>query len=147
MAIELSNESSKPCNEDDLISVAAFAITAMGVHSDSDLSITILDEDRMSELHVEWMDLEGPTDVLSFPMDEMLPNSAADGPGIIGDIVLCPEFAAAQAVNHSLDDELALLTVHGVLHCLGYDHAESEEERVMFALQDRILDDWKSGKK
>jgi probable rRNA maturation factor len=147
MAIELSNESSKPCNEDDLISVAAFAITAMGVHSDSDLSITIVDEDRMSELHVEWMDLEGPTDVLSFPMDEMLPNSAADGPGIIGDIVLCPEFAAAQAVNHSLDDELALLTVHGVLHCLGYDHAESEEERVMFALQDRILDDWKSGKK
>ena len=147
MAIELSNESSKPCNEDDLISVAAFAITAMGVHSDSDLSITIVDEDRMSELHVELMDLEGPTDVLSFPMDEMLPNSAADGPGIIGDIVLCPEFAAAQAVNHSLDDELALLTVHGVLHCLGYDHAESEEERVMFALQDRILDDWKSGKK
>jgi probable rRNA maturation factor len=147
MAIELSNESSKPCNEDDLISVAAFAITAMGVHSDSDLSITIVDEDRMSELHVEWMDLEGPNDVLSFPMDEMLPNSAADGPGIIGDIVLCPEFAAAQAVNHSLDDELALLTVHGVLHCLGYDHAESEEERVMFALQDRILDDWKSGKK
>jgi probable rRNA maturation factor len=147
MAIELSNESSKPCNEDDLISVAAFAITAMGVHSDSDLSITIVDEDRMSELHVEWMDLEGPTDVLSFPMDEMLPNSAADGPGIIGDIVLCPEFAAAQAVNHSLDDELALLTVHGVLHCLGYDHAESEEERVMFALQDRILDDWKSGRK
>jgi len=147
MAIELSNESSKPCNEDDLISVAAFAITAMGVHSDSDLSITIVDEDRMSELHVEWMDLEGPTDVLSFPMDEMIPNSAADGPGIIGDIVLCPEFAAAQAVNHSLDDELALLTVHGVLHCLGYDHAESEEERVMFALQDRILDDWKSGKK
>jgi len=147
MAIELSNESSKPCNEDDLISVAAFAITAMGVHSDSDLSITIVGEDRMSELHVEWMDLEGPTDVLSFPMDEMLPNSAADGPGIIGDIVLCPEFAAAQAVNHSLDDELALLTVHGVLHCLGYDHAESEEERVMFALQDRILDDWKSGKK
>jgi len=79
MAIELSNESSKPCNEDDLISVAAFAITAMGVHSDSDLSITIVDEDRMSELHVEWMDLEGPTDVLSFPMDEMLPSKSFTG--------------------------------------------------------------------
>ena len=147
MAIELSNESSKPCNEDDLISVAAFAIKAMGVHSDSDLSITIVNEDRMSELHVEWMDLEGPTDVLSFPMDEMRPNSEADGPGIIGDIVLCPEFAAVQAVAHSLEDELALLTVHGVLHCLGYDHAEVEEERVMFALQDRILGDWKGEKR
>jgi probable rRNA maturation factor len=143
MAIELSNESKNSCNEQELISIAQFAIAAMGVHPESDLSITVVDEDRMSELHVEWMDLEGPTDVLSFPMDELKPDSAEDGPGIIGDIVLCPEFAARQAVNHSLDHELALLTVHGVLHCLGYDHAEAEEERVMFALQEKILSDWK----
>lgn len=143
MAIELLNESSSTCNEADLISVAKFAIAAMGVHSESDISITIVDEDRMSELHVEWMDLEGPTDVLSFPMDELHPNSAADGPGIIGDIVLCPDFAAKQETKHSLEDELSLLTVHGVLHCLGYDHAEAEEERVMFALQEKILADWK----
>jgi probable rRNA maturation factor len=144
MAIELSNESNSQCDGDGLISVAGFTLTTMGVHPDSDVSITLVDEDPMSELHVEWMDLEGPTDVLSFPMDEMRPNSHAEGPGIVGDIVLCPAFASVQAVNHSLDDELALLTIHGILHCLGYDHAEKEEELVMFALQEKILSTWKS---
>ena len=143
MAIELLNESSTPCNEAGLISVAEFALAAMGIHPESDLSITIVDEDRMSELHVEWMELEGPTDVLSFPMDELQPDSAADGPGIIGDIVLCPDFAAKQVTKHPLADELSLLTIHGVLHCLGFDHAELEEEKVMFALQEKILSDWK----
>lgn len=146
MAIELSNESDYSCNESDLISVAAFAIAAMNVHPESDLTINIVDEHRMSELHVEWMDLAGPTDVLSFPMDELKPHSQDDGPGIIGDIVLCPEFAAKQLVQRSLEDELALLVVHGVLHCLGYDHAEPDEERKMFTLQDQILRDWKSSR-
>jgi len=93
----------------------------------------------MSELHEEWMDLPGPTDVLSFPMDEMKPNDP--DPGIVGDIVLCPQFAEAQAKN-GLAAELALLTIHGVLHCLGYDHAEPAEEKVMFELQESILSKW-----
>ena len=143
MGIELSNESKTSCNEAALISVAAFAMKKMGIHPDSDLSITLVDEDRIEELHIQWMDLPGPTDVLSFPMDEMKPNSAGDGPGIIGDIVLCPEFAAKQ-VKTTLNDELALLTVHGVLHCLGYDHAEKEEELEMFGLQDDCLKEWKA---
>ena len=126
MGIELSNESKSTCDEAAIISVAAFAMAKMGIHPDSDLSITLVDEARIEELHIEWMDLPGPTDVLSFPMDEMKPNSAADGPGIIGDIVLCPEFARKQA-KEGLDAELALLTVHGVLRCLGYDHAEKDE--------------------
>lgn len=145
MAIELSNESSTACDQAILISVAEFAIATMGIHPESDLSITIVDEDRMSELHSEWMELEGPTDVLSFPMDELRPNSAEDGPGIIGDIVLCPDFAAKQVTKHPLPDELSLLTIHGVLHCLGFDHAEPDEERVMFDLQEKILADWKRG--
>ncbi|MEN9324560.1 MAG: hypothetical protein RL414_314 [Actinomycetota bacterium] len=142
MAIELSNESKSACNEEALLSVAAFTMRKMGIHSDSDLSITLVDEARIEELHIEWMDLPGPTDVLSFPMDEMLPFSEADGPGIIGDIVLCPEFAAKQAKN-GLDGELALLTVHGILHCLGYDHAVKEEEIAMFALQEECLAEWR----
>ena len=141
MAIELSNESKSSCDEAAIVSVAAFAMKKMGIHPDSDLSITLVDEDRIEELHVEWMDLPGPTDVLSFPMDEMKPNSSADGPGIIGDIVLCPEFARKQA-RDGLDSELALLTIHGVLHCLGYDHAEKEEELEMFGLQDECLREW-----
>ena len=143
MGIELLNESKSTCDEAAIISVAAFAMGKMGIHPDSDLSITLVDEERIEELHIQWMDLPGPTDVLSFPMDEMKPHSAADGPGIIGDIVLCPEFAGKQAKD-GLDAELALLTVHGVLHCLGFDHAEKEEETAMFSLQDECLMEWKA---
>lgn len=143
MGIELSNESKTACDEAAIISVAAFAIAKMGIHPESDLSITLVDEARIEELHVQWMDLPGPTDVLSFPMDELKPHSAPDGPGIIGDIVLCPEFARKQA-KAGLDLELALLTVHGVLHCLGYDHAEKDEELAMFTLQNECLNEWQA---
>ena len=138
---ELSNESGVRVDEAGLISVAEYAMQHMGLNEDCDLAISIVDESRMSELHEEWMDLPGPTDVLSFPMDEMKPHDI--NPGIVGDIVLCPQFAAAQAKN-GLESELALLTIHGVLHCLGYDHAESVEQKVMFELQESILAQWQA---
>jgi probable rRNA maturation factor len=85
----------------------------------------------------------GPTDVLSFPMDELRPgrDGAPSGPGLLGDVVLCPEVARSQAVvaGHTVAEELLLLTAHGVLHLLGYDHAEPDEEREMFDLQRRLL--------
>ena len=141
MNIELSNESGVSVNETDIISVAEFAMHHMGLHEDCDLAISIVDESRMSELHEEWMDLKGPTDVLSFPMDELVPHSP--DPGIVGDIVLCPQFAEAQAKN-GLAAELQLLTIHGVLHCLGYDHAEPAQEKAMFDLQESILSKWQA---
>ncbi len=141
MNIELSNESGMEVGEADLISVAEFAMVKMGLHPDCDLAISIVDEARMSELHEEWMDLKGPTDVLSFPMDELIPDSP--DPGIVGDIVLCPQFAEAQAKN-GLEAELQLLTIHGILHCLGYDHADPDEEKIMFELQESILAKWQA---
>ena len=141
MNIELSNESGISVNEPDIVSVAEFAMHHMGLHEDCDLAISIVDESRMSELHEEWMDLKGPTDVLSFPMDELVPHSP--DPGIVGDIVLCPQFAEAQAKN-GLAAELQLLTIHGVLHCLGYDHAEPAQEKAMFDLQESILSKWQA---
>ena len=143
MGIEIANNCSISCDEDQIVSAAAFALNKMGIHPDSDLSITLVDEAEIEKLHIQWMDLPGPTDVLSFPMDELKPFSAGKGPGIVGDIVLCPEFAAKQAVNHSVADEIALLTIHGVLHLLGFDHAEPEEEKAMFTLQDATLAEWK----
>ena len=146
MAIELLNESNSSVAEGDLISISQYCIAQMGLHPECELSITIVDEDEMSALHVQWMDLEGPTDVLSFPMDELTPNTAE--PGMIGDIVLCPTFADGERVKQpeplSLADELCLLTVHGILHCIGFDHREPEEEATMFALQKKILADWKA---
>ncbi len=144
MGIEIANNSGVDCNEDEIVEVAAFALDKMGIHPDSDLGITLVDEEEITKLHVQWMDLAGPTDVLSFPMDELKPFSASDGPGIIGDIVICPQFAAKQAVNHSVADEISLLTVHGVLHLLGFDHVEPNEHKEMFDLQDKTLADWRN---
>ena len=117
----------------------------MNVDERVELSILAVSEKEMERLHIEWMDETGPTDVLSFPMDEMRPNSAAIGPGVLGDIVLCPEFAAkqAEAAGNTLQEELELLTVHGVLHLLGFDHRESEEKRIMFSMQDEYLKGWR----
>ena len=144
MGIEIANNSGVACNEDQIVDVAAFALNKMGIHPESDLGITLVNEDEITKLHIQWMDLPGPTDVLSFPMDELKPFSASDGPGIIGDIVICPQFAAKQAINHSTEDEISLLTVHGVLHLLGFDHVEEEEHKVMFGLQDKTLAEWKA---
>ena len=124
-------------------SVAEFALNQMGIHPDSELNIRIVAEDEMSELHVKWMDLPGPTDVMSFPMDELKPNSKSDGPGLVGDIVLCPAFAEKNG-KQSLEMELELLTVHGVLHLLGFDHEDIAEEKAMFKLQDDLLANWRS---
>ena len=126
-------------------SVADFALNQMGIHPDSELNIRIVAEDEMSDLHLKWMNLPGPTDVLSFPMDELKPNSKSDGPGLVGDIVLCPAFAEKNG-KQSLEKELELLTVHGVLHLLGFDHAEKSEEAAMFKLQNDLLSNWR-GKK
>jgi probable rRNA maturation factor len=126
-----------------LKSVAEFALNQMGIHPDSELNIRIVAEDEMSELHVKWMDLPGPTDVMSFPMDELKPNSRSEGPGVVGDIVLCPAFAEKNG-KQSLEMELELLTVHGVLHLLGFDHEDIAEEKAMFKLQDDLLANWRS---
>ena len=144
MGIEIANNSGVECDEDQIVEIAAFTLDKMGIHPDSDLGITLVDEEEITKLHVQWMDLPGPTDVLSFPMDELKPFSASDGPGIIGDIVICPQFAAKQAVNHSVADEISLLTVHGVLHLLGFDHVEPNEHKEMFDLQDKTLADWRN---
>ena len=145
MNIELSNLTKNDFDEAGLTALADFALNSMGIHNDSDLSISLVDEDEMSALHVRWMNEPGATDVLSFPMDEMKPHSASHGPGMIGDIVLCPEYAARQAADagHSLHEELELLTIHGILHLLGYDHREDQEKKIMFDLQDTLLVKWR----
>ena len=148
MSIEIANESGLDVSEEELISVARFVIGKMNVNPGAELSMVLLDTAAMADLHMRWMDLPGPTDVMSFPMDELepggRPDAAEPGPSMLGDIVLCPQFAADQAktAGHDLEHELALLTVHGVLHLLGYDHAEPDEEKEMFALQRQLLDEW-----
>lgn len=123
--------------------MADYALSNMQVHPDCEMNIRLVTEPEITELHIKWMDLPGPTDVLSFPMDEVKPNSKSNGPGIVGDIVLCPAFAERNE-KQSLTKELELLTVHGVLHLLGFDHVEAKEEESMFKLQNELLEKWRA---
>jgi probable rRNA maturation factor len=158
VSVEINNESGMAADEDALRELAQYVIGQMETHPLADLSMLLVDEAHMTNLHEKWMDEPGPTDVLSFPMDELRPHSMAgpnrsrgrDGgdeaePVLLGDVVLCPQVAAVQAQQHgqSTQAELELLTVHGVLHLLGYDHADPEEEAEMFGLQNELLRDWR----
>ena len=144
MSIEINNESTESVDEVRVLALATFALDYMHLHPDTDLAIVFVDEPAMEVLHVQWMDEPGPTDVLSFPMDELRPGSEGQltPAGLLGDIVVCPQIAAAQAetAGHQTINEILLLTTHGVLHLLGFDHAEPDEEKEMFGLQREILE-------
>ncbi len=154
MSIDIANETDygvdQGVDEAELASVARYVLDEMGIHPMAELSVLLVDTAAMEQLHIQWMDEPGPTDVLSFPMDELRPARAEDDnepvPGLLGDVVLCPEVAAKQArdAGHSTADELRLLTTHGLLHLLGYDHAEPDEEAEMFGLQKQLLRGWKA---
>lgn len=139
MSIDVLNETDYALDEMELVACARYVMEQMRVHPQADLCLKLVDEAAMEVLHVQWMDLPGPTDVMSFPMDELRPGRDGQEPeeGVLGDIVLCPSVAARQAreAGHATEEELLLLTTHGILHLLGYDHAEPEEEREMFELQ------------
>jgi len=143
VSIDVLNESDFSLDEMELVACAKYVMGEMKVNSRADLCLKLVDEAAMEVLHVQWMDLPGPTDVMSFPMDELRPGRDGQEPaeGMLGDIVMCPTVAARQAVEagHATEEELLLLTTHGILHLLGYDHAEPEEEREMFDLQRKLL--------
>jgi probable rRNA maturation factor len=143
MTIEISNESGVAVDETVLLRLMENNLAELHVSPEADVAILLVDEGAMEALHVQWMDEPGPTDVLSFPMDELRPGTD-DMPtpaGLLGDIVLCPQVAETQAVaaKHSTMDELVMLTTHGLLHLLGFDHAEPDEEREMFGLQRELI--------
>jgi probable rRNA maturation factor len=143
MSIEVNNESTYEVDEAALQRLASYCLDAMRVHADAEIAIVLVDEAAMEQLHVQWMGEPGPTDVLSFPMDELRPGNddVITPPGVLGDVVLCPQVAEMQAegAGHSIMDELLMLTAHGILHLLGFDHADPEEEKEMFSLQRDLL--------
>lgn len=143
MTIEITNESGVDVDERKLLRLTEHNLGKLHVSDEAEVAIILVDEGAMEALHVQWMDEPGPTDVLSFPMDELRPGTEdmPTPPGLLGDIVLCPQVAETQAkdARHSVTDELVMLTTHGLLHLLGFDHAEPEEEREMFGLQRELI--------
>ena len=145
--VEVDNRGSILVDPELLVAQAGFMLERLRLHPEVELSISLVDPEEIAALHVRWMDLPGPTDVLSFPMDELRvprPDEAAE-PGMLGDVVICPQVALDQGevAGHGLSGELELLLTHGILHLLGHDHAEPEEHTVMFGLQDELLAAWR----
>ena len=154
MSVFVANESGTPVDEESLVALARHVLDQMGIAPMAELSILLVDVGAMEQLHVRWMNEPGPTDVLAFPMDELEGTRMSSHPGdddppepaLLGDVVLCPEVARRQAATagHSMEDELHLLCTHGVLHLLGFDHGEPEEEQAMFREQARLLASWRA---
>lgn len=154
MTIEVLDECGSGVDARALVDVARHVLDRMGVSPLAELSISLQDVAEMERLHVQYMDEAGPTDVLAFPIDELdlrgsrgVPQGSVTDedddalPTVLGDVVLCPEVAERQAreAGHSTLAELQLLTTHGVLHLLGFDHATPEEHDEMFGLQGELL--------
>lgn len=146
MSIDISNESGTEADNAALVRLASFALDQLRIHPLAELSILLVDEDTMSAYHEKYLGESGPTDVLSFPMDELRAPTDGDEPpvGLLGDIVLCPAVTKRQAQEHqrSADEEAEYLLVHGLLHLLGYDHATPDEHAEMFGLTDKIVSAW-----
>ena len=147
VSIEVLDESGAGVDVKHLARLSRFVMDQMRVHPLAELCIKAVDEPTIAQLNAQWMEKQGPTDVLAFPMDELRPGLVSEEPdeGVLGDLVLCPSIAERQGetAGHGTVAELELLTVHGILHLLGYDHAEPEEHKEMFGLQDRLLAEWR----
>jgi probable rRNA maturation factor len=148
--IDVNNESGASVDTERLVQLATFALDSLRIHPQAELSILLVDADTMSAYHEKFMGEPGPTDVLSFPMDELrAPDDDEEPPvGLLGDIVLCPEVTAAQASENgrTADEEADYLLVHGLLHLLGHDHAEPAEKKVMFDLNDALIAAWNASR-
>jgi probable rRNA maturation factor len=146
MTVDINNESGLEADSPGLVRLATFTLDQLRIHPQAELSVLLVDEDTMSAYHEKYMGEPGPTDVLSFPMDELRPPGDEDEPplGLLGDIVLCPAVTSRQAAEHSrsASAEAEYLLVHGILHLLGYDHADDAERTEMFGLKDKIIAAW-----
>lgn len=138
--------------------LALAALADEGVGGECELSVMFVDEETIAGLNERFMDVDGPTDVLSFPIDGETdppgrwPDSGGPGPDrveddpeelplLLGDVVVCPAVAARNAPEHAgtVDDEIALLVVHGILHLLGMDHATDDQREAMWARERELL--------
>jgi probable rRNA maturation factor len=156
VTIEIANESGETVDEASLAALARHVLDSMRIHPLAELSVLLVDVAAMTDLHQRWLGEATPTDVLAFPMDELRPPPRGSGQpehapdetaaqALLGDVVLCPQVALEQAskAEHDVRDELDMLCTHGILHLLGYDHAEPDEQAAMFGLQDRLLAGWR----
>jgi probable rRNA maturation factor len=152
-------QSAEPVDSLRWVELARAVLEAQGVQGDAELSLLFVDEAAMAELNQRFLGNDGPTDVLSFPIDDDIVEMGAraadslgpgpvnevepsDAPTLLGDVVVCPAVARRNAPDHAgtYDDEMALLVVHGILHILGMDHVDNEEAEAMEQRERELLE-------
>jgi len=143
VTVEFANETDYALDEQHYLQLLRFLMRGLELHPKSEVGLVFVSEETIAELNKQWLGESGPTDVLSFPIDEVAPFGRWLGsePGVLGDIVLCPSYAARQAKAKGIDAqaEFELLVTHGMLHLVGFDHDEPDAEREMFELQERLV--------
>jgi probable rRNA maturation factor len=144
--VTVIDEQDDPLQPGSLVELARTVMTAEGLPGDTELALHLVDPAKMAELNERHMGRRGPTDVLSFPIEDLTPGRVlATVPGgpppTIGDVVICPAVVRANAAASGADfeDELALMIVHGVLHLLGYDHVDDDDAELMEARERSLL--------
>lgn len=147
MVIQISNEQESPVDETALLRLAEYVLSVEGAAENTELSIAFVDEATMLDLNAGYRGKDYPTDVLSFEAGADMP-AAAGAPRLLGDVVICPAVAERQAqeFGQTLEEELALLLVHGILHLLGYDHELDDDADRMEARERLILESFWAGR-
>lgn len=141
--IAIDDQRDQPIDLERWSALAKLVLEGEGVTGHGELNLTFVDIDEMTQLNVAHMEGSGPTDVLSFPLDDETEAVFADQPRLLGDVVICPSVVRTQAPD-SPDDEMALMVVHGVLHILGMDHQEAHEAEEMKEAEQRHLSRWRA---
>lgn len=145
VVVGLDEQASPPVEVTTWVELARRVLLDEGIDVDAELNLIFVDLDEMTDLNRTHMGGVGPTDVLSFPIDDD-PEPIVEGqPRLLGDVVICPTVVNAQA-RESFEDEMALMVVHGVLHVLGMDHADEDDDRAMKAAEERHLDRWRASR-
>ena len=146
MNIFLADEQTEPVTTDRVVAIAERVLLAERLPDNAEVAIVLVGEEEMARYNQRFMERSGPTDVLAFPVDQFvpgeIPTTIANGqPLSLGDIFICPTVVKNQAVELgiSLEDEMALIVTHGILHLLGYDHADPADAAVMSVKERNLL--------
>ena len=141
MVVAIDDQDALPVDTPRWADLVRDVLTAEHIAGPCELNLTFVGVEEMTALNVEHMGGTGPTDVLSFPLDDDADDVFDSQPRLLGDIVICPTIVSAQAQGET-DDEMALMVVHGVLHILGMDHQEPDEAVIMKAAEQQHLSAW-----
>lgn len=146
MSIFLADEQTEHVGIDDLHSLAELVLREEEYPDDAEVTLLLVSESEMASYNEKFLDRKGPTDVLAFPVEELLPGVVPDDdphgpPLMLGDVIIAPSYVRRQAADHgvSFDDEMALMVTHGILHLLGYDHVDDGDAERMEARERELM--------